>query len=112
MFKIRHKRKIYTDILLLDYLKDKAIVKDELYNNLKLKLSRAILEISTRIRDVNGREIYEGDNVRFELIADEKYAILTGKIRYCKNAGAFIITQKNGREYFIFQVKNIEVTDE
>lgn len=112
MFRIRRESEIYTDILLLDYLKNKAIVKDELYNNLKLKLSRAILEISTRIRDVNGREIYEGDNVRFELIADEKYAILTGKIRYCKNAGAFIITQKNGREYFIFQVKNIEVTDE
>lgn len=112
MFRIRHKDIIYTNITSIDYLKDEAIVKDELYNNLKLKLSQTKLEISTRIRDVNGREIYEGDNVSFELIADEKYAILTGKIGYCKNAGAFIITQKNGREYFIFQVKNIEVMDE
>lgn len=112
MFRIIHERKIYTDILLLDYLKNKTIVKDELYRNIKLKISQTILAISTRIRDVNGREIYEGDNVSFELIAKKKYAILTGKIRYCKNVGAFIITQKNGREYFIFQVKNIEVTDE
>ena len=102
MFRIVHKRKIYTDILLLDYLKDKVMVKDEFCNNIKLKLSQANLEISTRMRDVNGREIYEGDNVRFELIADEKYAILTGKIRYCKNAGAFIITQKKRARIFYF----------
>lgn len=112
MFRIRHKDTIYTNIISIDFLKDEATLKNDFYDDLKLKLSQAKLEISTRIRDVNGREIYEGDNVSFELIADEKYAILTGKIRYCKNAGAFIITQKNGREYFIFQVKNIEVTDE
>lgn len=104
MFRIIYKRK-FTQILLLDYLKDKAIVKDELYNNLKLKLSQTKLEISTRMRDVNGREIYEGDNVNFELIADEKYAILTGKIRYCKNAGAFIITQKTGANILFFKLK-------
>lgn len=112
MFRIRHKDTIYTNIISIDFLKDEATLKNDFYDDLKLKLSQTKLEISTRMRDVNGREIYEGDNVSFELIADEKYAILTGKIRYCKNAGAFIITQKNGREYFIFQVKNIEVTDE
>lgn len=112
MFRIRHKDTIYTNIISIDFLKDEATLKNDFYDDLKLKLSETKLEISTRMRDVNGREIYEGDNVRFELIADEKYAILTGKIRYCKNAGAFIITQKNGREYFIFQVKNIEVMDE
>lgn len=112
MFRIRHKDIIYTNITSIDFLKDEATLKSDFYDDIKLKLSEIKLEMSTRLRDVNGREIYEGDNVSFELIADEKYAILTGKIGYCKNAGAFIITQKNGREYFIFQVKNIEVMDE